>query len=261
MKIKIVSDLHLEFCGMELPNNGADVLVLSGDIMVADDCKFNPRYERFFEQVSRDYPKIVYIPGNHEHYHGHMSRTDAKIKEFLENYSDVYYLNNEWVDIDGVAFIGNTLWSDINKQDPVSMLYVKNALNDFNVVKAGSNYRRYNPNDWVENHVKALEYITKTYDEIHEKYQRIVVCGHHAPSLQSIHPRYKGDIHVNGCYASDLDNYIISRYNISLWTHGHMHNSFDYHIGNTRIVCNPRGYANAAENENFEFDPNKIVEI
>ena len=261
MKIKIVSDLHLEFFGMELPNNGADVLILSGDIMVADNCRYNTRYQKFFDQIHTDYKKIVYIPGNHEHYHGHMSRTDAKIKEFLEDYPDVHYLNNDWTIIDGNVFIGTTLWSDINKRDPLSTWSVRNVMNDFQLVRNGSNYRRYTPDDWIENHIKALDYVSKVYKDTHDKYKKIVLCGHHAPSYQSIDARYKDDHHVNGCYASDLENFILERDKIVLWTHGHVHSSFDYNIGNTRVVCNPRGYANAVDSENFGFEPDKIVEI
>jgi len=69
-----------------------------------------------------------------------------------------------------------------------------------------------------------------------------VVCGHHAPSTLSTHPRYKDERIMNGAYSSDLSEFIMDRPQIKLWTHGHTHEPFDYMLGDTRIVCNPRGY-------------------
>jgi Icc-related predicted phosphoesterase len=71
---------------------------------------------------------------------------------------------------------------------------------------------------------------------------RVIVVGHHAPSRASTHPRYQGDHHLNGAYSSNLEEFILDRPEITLFTHGHTHEDFDYMIGATRIVCNPRGY-------------------
>jgi hypothetical protein len=70
----------------------------------------------------------------------------------------------------------------------------------------------------------------------------VVVVGHHAPSKASTHPRYKNEYHMNGAYSTNLDDFILDRRQIKLWTHGHTHEPFDYMIGTTRVVCNPRGY-------------------
>ena len=47
---------------------------------------------------------------------------------------------------------------------------------------------------------------------------------------------------MNGGYHSNLEEFIMDRPNIKLWTHGHTHEDFDYMVGDTRVVCNPRGY-------------------
>jgi Icc-related predicted phosphoesterase len=72
--------------------------------------------------------------------------------------------------------------------------------------------------------------------------EKFVVVGHMAPSKISIHPKYKDDHIINGAYTSDLSEFILDHPQIKLWTHGHTHEDFDYQIGSTRIVCNPRGY-------------------
>ena len=71
---------------------------------------------------------------------------------------------------------------------------------------------------------------------------KVVVVGHHAPSKLSTKPAYERDVLMNGAYSSDLSEFILDHPRIKLWTHGHTHNDFDYMIGSTRIVCNPRGY-------------------
>jgi hypothetical protein len=65
--------------------------------------------------------------------------------------------------------------------------------------------------------------------------------------------------YTNGAYSTNLDNYILDRRQIRLWTHGHTHEDFDYMIGTTRIVCNPRGYDGYEERaDHFEL---KYVEV
>ncbi len=96
------------------------------------------------------------------------------------------------------------------------------------------------PEDSVEDHRQFLQKLDETlaaYPEL-----PVVVCGHHAPSKASTHPRYKKEVLVNGAYSSNLDDFILDRRQIKLWTHGHTHEEFDYMIGTTRVVCNPRGY-------------------
>ena len=63
----------------------------------------------------------------------------------------------------------------------------------------------------------------------------------------------------SGGFSSDLSEFILNHPQIKLWTHGHTHDEFDYTIGSTRIVCNPRGYANY-ERQADEFKL-KFVEI
>ena len=89
--------------------------------------------------------------------------------------------------------------------------------------------------------------------------KKYVVVGHHAPSFSSISAQYQGQTIMNGGYASDLSDFILDHPQIKLWTHGHMHQCFDYMIGSTRVVCNPRGY------EGYEPDslwnPQILLEI
>ena len=113
------------------------------------------------------------------------------------------------------------------------------------------------PEDAVEDHKKMKEYIKFMIEGRFDT--KFVVCGHHAPSRLSTHPRYIHDELMNGGYSSSLDEFIMDHPQIKLWTHGHTHEDFDYMIGSTRIVCNPRGYIHYEDRaDNFNL---KTVEI
>jgi Icc-related predicted phosphoesterase len=109
----------------------------------------------------------------------------------------------------------------------------------------------------MERHRKSLNYIRSVVES--DTTKKYVVVGHHAPSTLSVKPKYKSDTTLNGAYTSDLSEFILDHPSIKLWTHGHTHDCFDYRIGSTRIVCNPRGY------EGYEpdsgWDPNLILEV
>ena len=101
---------------------------------------------------------------------------------------------------------------------------------------------KFTPEDAVEDHRKMLEYIDVVTSMLGKNDNKYVVVGHHAPSKSSTKPRYQDDTLMNGGYSSDLSDFILDRPCIKLWTHGHTHDVFDYMVGSTRVVCNPRGY-------------------
>jgi hypothetical protein len=109
-------------------------------------------------------------------------------------------------------------------------------------------------------HRKTLQYIKTIVQEKHN--EKFVVVGHHAPTKLSVKPRYQNDTLMNGAYSSDLTEFILDHPQIKVWTHGHTHDVFDYMIGTTRVVCNPRGYV-GYERGPQEEDPYtyKIIEV
>jgi len=283
MKIQLVSDLHLEFADINIQNlNGADVLILSGDICVAQDlhdhiaADFNPysqgafadlnrkqqrvqRFRDFFKRVSFQFTNVIYVMGNHEHYHG---KFDRSRQYFLDEFAklgitNIHLLDNDTKEIDGVHFVGGTLWTDMNKGDPMTVHAIETMMNDFRVIRiANEDFRKFLPSRAIREHIKTKQYIKVVLEGLPED-ARVVVVGHHAPSTMSIHEQYKHDTLMNGGYASDLSEFILDRPKIKVWTHGHMHQCFDYTIGDTRVLCNPRGY----HDENPEFNPNFIFEV
>jgi predicted phosphodiesterase len=263
MKIAIASDLHLEFEPITLPNKeNARVLILSGDIVTANPLHKFPvveppasnvnwkpsenqinamRYRDFFHHVSNEYEHVVQVAGNHEFYHGNFPDVYDWMREETSKYNNIHFLQDDTVEIDGLVFMGATLWTDMNKGDPATLQLIENMLNDFRLIRNSThNYRRFLPKDTVASHNKSLAY----FDEIitKEPTKQYVVVGHHCPSFNSVNEIYKKDTYMNGAYYSDLSEFMLNHPQIKLWTHGHTHHSFDYMIGSTRIVCNPRGY-------------------
>jgi predicted phosphodiesterase len=134
MKIALASDVHLEFGHLDLPNtDNADVLILSGDICVAS--KFGPNYDQFFYQCSKEFKNVMYVMGNHEHYNGDFAKSDEILRNALSRYNNIHFLEKTCVKIDDVTFIGGTLWTDMNKEDPTTMFHVQRRMNDFRIVE------------------------------------------------------------------------------------------------------------------------------
>jgi hypothetical protein len=200
--------------------------------------------------------------GNHEHYHGDFAQSARIIRGTFGDLHNVHFLDKEWRIINGVVFYGGTLWTDMNGEDPITMLRIRNMMNDFNCVKNGIQtgdryYSTFMPEDAVEDHhafKRGLDDVLALHANL-----PVVVVGHHAPSRASTHSRYANEKIMNGAYSTNLDNWILDRRQIKLWTHGHTHHDFDYMIGTTRVVCNPRGYHGYEERaDSFEL---KYVEI
>jgi Icc-related predicted phosphoesterase len=264
MKITLVSDLHLEFEDCFLKNEqGADVLILGGDIMVAskvnrENSEFGQRFREFLSRVSFQFPHVIYIAGNHEFYNdGKWVGGIEELRVACAQFPNVYFLERDMKVIDDVVFVGGTLWTDMNKYDPLTLHAVRDMMNDYRAIKNDEKgYVPLKPADTVERHRRTLEYFKLILDENKDK--KCVVVGHHSPSFQSMHHAYADEYLMNGAYHSELSEFILDRPQIALWTHGHTHHCMDYKIGETRVVCNPRGYDGY---EDTKWNPNLLLEI
>lgn len=252
MKIGLMSDVHLEFDGINVKNvDGIEVLLLAGDICVAsaygnENSQHYKKFDEFFANCSEQFPIVLYVMGNHEHYHGRFDNTLDIMKRGLSKYPNIYVLENEtWTHNDGTIFFGATLWTDMNRRDPITMYACGQAMNDYRTVKihdrATDVYRRLSPDDTVVAHEHTINSLRSVLSECDFE-DRVVVVGHHAPCKASTKPGYEDDNLINGAYSSDITNLILGNPNIKLWVHGHTHHEFDYMVGSTRIVTNPRGY-------------------
>jgi predicted phosphodiesterase len=280
MRVSVMSDLHLDFADLTLP--GGDVLILSGDLCEAKSIKkehYHPdmvlleherkdqrpdRYYRFLEEECRKYREVIYVFGNHEHYGSTYHKTFEHVRTQLP--SNIHLLEKETFELDGVLFLGATLWTDMNNMDQLTMYHMKGMMNDYRQItmlnEAKQVYHRLTPEYTVEQHVKTKQYFTHVLSENRQSAnpKPVVVVTHHAPSKQSTHPRYADDTIMNGAYSSDLEEFILDNPEIKFWTHGHTHEPFRYRIGECEVICNPRGYK-MYEQRAEVFDPTEGFDI
>lgn len=248
MKIQIVSDIHLEFGITDIENNsGADVLVLSGDITTTNTLT---EFEEFISKLEQQYEYIIHIQGNHEPWHSSIETMDEVLTDIAHGSKTYYYLNNNYVIVGNYIIIGCTLWTDYNRGDYYDMKLIRNSMRDYGNIK---NFRPVRGHTLHKESVRYIEEVAKDNPD-----NTIIVVTHHAPSMLSVHPKY-GNSSLNYAYATDLSKLILDNPNIKLWAHGHTHDSFDYNIGDCRVICNPFGYKHYEENPNF--DPNLVVEL
>ncbi|MYB89436.1 MAG: hypothetical protein F4X93_05705 [Proteobacteria bacterium] len=247
MKVHVLNDLHIEFEDFKPPATSADVVVLAGDIGVGLQGLYWAQ-ERFPDRP------VIYVPGNHEYYRYNTDLIDELRAKALQN---LHVLNDEQVIIDGVRFLGSTLWTDFALFGPASkasaMLEAQYCMTDFAVI--GHEGRCFTPGDALRMHTASRAWLASMLAQPFNG--KTVVVTHHAPSSRSIAQRYEGSL-LSPSFASNLES-LMGEERAALWIHGHVHDSFDYAVEGTRVVCNPRGYAPSALNR--DFVPDKVVAL
>lgn len=256
MLVRPFSDIHAEFwhqnkinriLGMvltPLPADSESVALIAGDLGLAH------RQETWLKALSvysKQFLAVVYVEGNHFYYHNDFFGRIHELKSKLSLPNNVHFLENESVEINGVVFIGATLWTDFQGKDFFKMQYARKNMNDFVVIKKPTGQRLL-PEDTVDLFYESRDYIFDAIRKAGEK--KTVVVTHHGISTLSIHERFRGDS-LNCAYMTDLSNEIID-HGPDLWVHGHTHSSFDYTLGKTRVIVNPYGYKDVEVNPQFD---------
>jgi predicted phosphodiesterase len=252
MKLGILSDLHLSRAGLTPPDNDADLYILAGDLA------------RPAEAIAwaRTLAKpALYVPGNHEFYGGSLPAVVRDLKRAAAG-TNVTVLDNEQAVIDGVRFLGSTLWSDFlldgeGAARERAMTQAQEMMFDFKRI------RMEDEGDALFTPTHSATLFERNAAWLEEKLAQpwsgpTVVITHHAPSARSVAPRFAGSP-LNGGFTSHLDRLVGAP--AALWIHGHMHHSVDYELNGTRVVCNPRGYVTEGRNENPQFDIDFCVSI
>ena len=240
MKVKVMSDIHLEFGDFD-PGSG-DVLVLAGDICVVSDYD---KFHSFFERCVNGYNKVFYVLGNHEHYNGNFDESYMILQSKLPD--GITLLQNKSIFYRGVHFVGSTLWTNQNNLSYDTMSQSQSCMNDYYCVNR-SDGRGLTVLDTVDDHLFTREWFEQAVPTLNGP---VFLITHHAPSVDSVKGRYVGN---EGAYSSDMTDFIKKNTNIQWWCHGHIHENNDYMVGECRVVANPRGYHGMELNPNFNPD-------
>jgi predicted phosphodiesterase len=270
MKIQILSDLHREFfltanptreevlAWSKMKNALADVTILAGDTHTEG---------RGIELAARMFPdrQIVMVCGNHELYGQVFPQHIDSLKEKADKFENVHFLENDVIEINGVVFLGCTLWTDCKlwETGPFAGLYsynttlmnLKMRMNDYAriIFSDGHQYRRLLPEDLIEAHSRSVRWLRAQFEKL--KGQKFVVVTHHAPTCQSVPKEYSRDV-LSAAFASHLDE-LVADSGATYWIHGHNHRPSDYKVGKTRVLVNPMGYPG----EGTQFKPGLVVKI
>ncbi|NYT79681.1 metallophosphoesterase [Alcaligenaceae bacterium] len=252
-RLHILSDLHLGVAGMAHPHTDADIVILAGDISRPAQAI---AWARDFDQP------VLYVPGNHEFYGSNLPDTINQLKE-LASGTQIHVLDNDEIILGGVRFLGSTLWSGFNlygsgPRREQAMQKAVEMIRDFSRIgsseKAGTTLT---PLEVERVFVKNCQWLENKLSQPHAG--PTVVITHHAPSTKSVHPRFEGSL-INCCFVSDSDH-LMGADRTALWIHGHTHDSFDYTVNGTRVVCNPRGYVRGDTIENATFNPTLTIDV
>lgn len=272
MKLWILSDLHLSrkaaSAGVIAPDAipNADVTIIAGDI-----CEGIEDAITWLATTIAPRMPVVYVVGNHEFYGEYIGQARRVARTQAARVPNLYLLDDADVVIDGVRFVGATLWTDYllfahgdQTTRRHAMRTIKERLSDhvqiwMDPVQPGFVARNFEPRDALALHEMSLAWLDSKLAESHPG--RTVVVTHHAPHPRSIAQRWAGDA-LTPAFVSDLSS-LMDRRQPDLWIHGHTHASFDYVVeplqgGSTRVICNPRGYS---ETENADFDWRRVIEI
>lgn len=255
MIIHYMSDLHLEFGAMHhLPCEG-DVLLLAGDITVAR--YLNPKMtdprsrsvrkatHKLLDMARERFDKTIVIGGNHEPYDADIEEAEGLCRRHI-NGRGVQWVENEVVEVGDVAFVCCTLWTDMDRRNPLSMMAIGSGLNDFYLIEA--NGGRFSPDQAAERHDASLAFLK---EEVGKRAGRnVVVVTHHAPTRRGLNRDHSGN-GLDGAYASDLDDFIHSHPQIRYWVFGHTHVARSFRVGETWLKTNCRGYVG---HEKIDFD-------
>ncbi len=254
MRIQVLSDFHVDVRPGYIPElaPGADLVIVAGDV-----CEGSADAMAFLRTHIPAPTPIVYLAGNHEYYN-HVMQTEREAAPAHAALHGITWLDNSVAIIGGVRFLGATLWTDFklfgDDTQQMSMIAAATAMMDYTAIRwRGPGRERFRPKDSVELHQQSCAFLTAGMAKPHKG--PTVVVTHHAPHPGSVAPKYARDS-VTAAFTSNLEPLILNGAP-ALWVHGHTHTSFDYLIGTTRIICNPKGYGH----ENRNFDPLLVVEV
>ena len=251
MKLSLVSDLHVDFdkaIQLELP--GGETLLLAGDLCEVD--YLSTVKPRLMAQLSK-YDQIIAVLGNHEHYNYNFEETFKRYQQILP---EVELLENSWTQLSSeVILFGATLWSDLDKGNPLVEMNTRN-WSDYKHIRVGG--RKLRSQDTLLAHKTSIAALYACLEAFPDK--KVIIMTHFLPSKKSVHPRYDMSLD-NWFFYSELEDIILNNPNIVVWCHGHTHDTFDYMIGDCRVICNPRGYVTSYKTEATGWNPNFTFEI
>ncbi|CAN1724882.1 protein of unknown function [Hyphomicrobium sp. 1Nfss2.1] len=247
MRAWIFSDLHIDVNArtpweIPEPRPEHDVVIIAGDI-----CQGLGRGVRWIAEHGLDGKPVIYVPGNHEYYGFDFDAERAAGRAAAEQFPNIHVLDRDVVAIDGIVFLGATLWTDYRlfgeRSVDAAMMRAERTMNDHRAIRRQD--RLWEASDALAEYELSAKWLDM---QLAAHSGGCVVITHTAPSLRSIAAQYQADL-LSAAFASNLDH-VVER--TRLWVHGHTHATRDYQLGECRVVSNPRGYTRFDEDVGFK---------
>lgn len=259
-QFQYMSDLHTEFDNRVdknpefddsfMPEKVSDYLILAGDIVAKHS-------EHWLEKVANNWEYVFYVFGNHEFYGTRFFKRKLELKELCHSLG-IIVLDDDFYMLGDVPIIGSTMWTDLS--DPRDEYFAKSMMNDYSKITWDKDgYHKLSPKNTTKLWIEAKNFLDKTLEMF--KNRKTVVITHTAPSITSINNYYRYSAHhsiLNKAFYVDMEDLIL-KHSPNVWVHGHVHTSVENKIGDTKVLCNPRGYFGYEENP--EFDSTKTFSL
>lgn len=242
MRINYFSDVHLEFGELTPPQTDADLVIAAGDIGV-----FNQGVH-WLKKLNKP---VIYVAGNHEFYFNEYHQVLSMLRSSCAH-SNIHFLEKDPLILDGVRFLGCTLWTDLMAEGQEKANILSNTINDFHRILYGD--KIFDLANHIELHQQSIEWLTKQLATPFDG--KTIIVTHHAPTEWSWNRSPNSTRQL--AYCNDL-KYLLHQHDITAWFHGHIHHVSDYRIGETRVLSNTRGYCTMQTID--DFDINRVVDI
>ena len=264
VRLRVLSDLHLEVAPWTFQPVGEDLVILAGDICDRSTIG-RQRRDNLFVQIAQAGLRALYVIGNHEGYQGQLSLSELVTRIRAECPDHVTLLDRVALDVGGFRFLGCSLWSDFSLVEGLKWrglvlsqaeaAYVAGAcVNDFKHFRAdGTETRPLTPENMAAWYRRDRAWLGQA---ISASTLPTVVISHFLPGPGSVAEEFKTSV-LTPYFASDCR--ALMRAPVQLWVHGHTHVACAYRHGEVRVICNPRGYAREERHSGFVSD--LVVEL
>lgn len=264
MKLQILSDLHIDSYAIQshpighIPKTDADVVLVAGDTANSDTGM--PWLQ---EQAARLQVPLITVAGNHEYFDEDVLHFDHKLATW-DNYNadtaqGVRVLQCQHIDIGEIRILGCTLWTDYQYQaNEDTMVAARRFMRDYKQIYADNEL--FSPEVSIKIHTYQRRWLKQALITAKQLGKKTVVMSHHSISPLSVSEKY-ATLPSNAAFVSDLSAWMYEPWAPTLWVHGHTHEAFNYRIGNTRVVVNPRAYPNEVSSTTIAFAWDRVIEI
>jgi 3',5'-cyclic AMP phosphodiesterase CpdA len=250
VRLHVLSDLHLERAPFVAPEAEADIVVLAGDI--APGTAGVDWARRWLGER-----RALYVAGNHEFYGESFAELTDELRARADG-SGVEVMENDVSVVEGVRFLGCSLWSDFEFAGPerrdYSMAICERMVNDYRHIRGSSSGAPLRAKDTLTRHLGSRAWLAERLREPHDG--PTVVITHHAPIVRA-QPDNSLLAAIGGAFASDLSG-LMGADAVGLWIFGHIHRTVDVEVNGTRVISNQRGYP---EEPVSGFDPGLVIEL